>query len=126
LITLINIKPKHSNGETEKLDRRISSKTEKVARIMIASHLETIAKKRLKDWDHSISNVLLVESLNFNVIFVAQLCDLGFSCNFTLMMFSSLVLTIAILCFRYENLYLVDFSSNEVLGAFGFRRSSKT
>jgi hypothetical protein len=33
--------------------------------------------------DHSISNVLLVESLNFNLLFVAQLCDLGFSCNFT-------------------------------------------
>jgi hypothetical protein len=33
--------------------------------------------------DLSISNVLLVESLNFNLISVAQLCDLGFSCNFT-------------------------------------------
>jgi hypothetical protein len=33
--------------------------------------------------DHSISNVLLVESLNFNLLSVAQLCDLGFSCNFT-------------------------------------------
>jgi hypothetical protein len=32
--------------------------------------------------DHSISNVLLVESLNFNLLSVAQLCDLGFSCNF--------------------------------------------
>ena len=28
--------------------------------------------------DHSISNVLLVESLNFNLLSVAQLCDLGF------------------------------------------------
>jgi hypothetical protein len=33
---------------------------------------------------HFISNVLLVESLNFNFQFVAQLCDLGFSCNFTI------------------------------------------
>jgi hypothetical protein len=33
--------------------------------------------------DHSISNVLLVESLNFNLLSVAQLCYLGFSCNFT-------------------------------------------
>jgi hypothetical protein len=33
--------------------------------------------------DHSISNVLLVESLNFNLLSVAKLCDLGFSCNFT-------------------------------------------
>jgi hypothetical protein len=26
--------------------------------------------------------VLLVESLNFNLLYVDQLCDLGFSCNF--------------------------------------------
>ena len=30
----------------------------------------------------SISNVLLVESLNFNFLLVAQLCDLGFKCIF--------------------------------------------
>jgi hypothetical protein len=28
--------------------------------------------------------VLLVKSLNFNLLSVAQLCDLGFSCNFTI------------------------------------------
>jgi hypothetical protein len=27
--------------------------------------------------DHSISNVLLDESLNFNLLIIAQLCDLG-------------------------------------------------
>jgi hypothetical protein len=32
--------------------------------------------------DLSISNVLLVESLNFNLLSVAQLCDLGFKCIF--------------------------------------------
>jgi hypothetical protein len=32
--------------------------------------------------DISISNVLLVESLNFNLLSVAQLCDLGFKCIF--------------------------------------------
>jgi hypothetical protein len=32
--------------------------------------------------DLSISNVLLVESLNFNLLYVAQLCDLGFKCIF--------------------------------------------
>ena len=32
--------------------------------------------------DLSISNVLLVESLNFNLLSVAQLCDLGFECIF--------------------------------------------
>ena len=32
--------------------------------------------------DMSISNVLLVESLIFNLLSVAQLCDLGFKCIF--------------------------------------------
>jgi hypothetical protein len=32
--------------------------------------------------DMSISNVLLVESLNFNLLSVAQLFDLGFKCIF--------------------------------------------
>ena len=32
--------------------------------------------------DLSISNVLLVESLNFNLLSVAQFCDLGFKCIF--------------------------------------------
>ena len=32
----------------------------------------------------SISNVLLVESLNFNLLSVAQLCDLGFKYIFGL------------------------------------------
>ena len=32
--------------------------------------------------DMSISNVLLVESLNLNLLSVAQLCDLGFNCIF--------------------------------------------
>ena len=36
--------------------------------------------------DLSISNVLLVESLNFNLLSVAQLCDLGFKCILELMM----------------------------------------
>ena len=34
----------------------------------------------------SISNVLLVESLNFNLLSVAQLCDLGFKCTLVWMM----------------------------------------
>jgi hypothetical protein len=32
--------------------------------------------------DLSISNVLLVETLNFNLLSIAQLCDLGFKCIF--------------------------------------------
>ena len=33
--------------------------------------------------DHSISNVLYVASLSFNLLSVEQLCDLGFQCLFT-------------------------------------------
>jgi hypothetical protein len=33
--------------------------------------------------DLSISNVLLVESLSYNLLFVAQLCDLGLICKFS-------------------------------------------
>ena len=32
--------------------------------------------------DFSISNVLFVESLSFNLISIAQLCDLGLTCTF--------------------------------------------
>ena len=63
--------------------------------------------------DHSISNVLLVESLNFNLLSVAQLCDLGFCCNFTIedVIISSVDgSNLKFKGFRHENLYLVDFS----------------
>jgi hypothetical protein len=66
--------------------------------------------------DHSISIVLLVESLNFNLLCVAQLCDLGFSCNFTVddVIISSVDdSNLKFKGFRHENLYLVDFSSSE-------------
>ena len=33
--------------------------------------------------DHSITNVLYVASLSFNLLSVGQLCDLGFQCLFT-------------------------------------------
>ena len=57
--------------------------------VMIVSHLVTMAKGKVKGLgkiaisnDMSISNVLLVERLNFNLLSVAQLCDLGFKCIF--------------------------------------------
>jgi hypothetical protein len=66
--------------------------------------------------DMSISNVLLVESLNFNLLSVAQLCDLGFKCIFEIddveivsVDGSSLIFK----GFRYGNLYLVDFNDSE-------------
>jgi hypothetical protein len=64
----------------------------------------------------SISNVLLVESLNFNLLSVAQLCDLGFKCIFSVddieiisVDGSSLIFN----GFRYENLYLIDFDASK-------------
>jgi hypothetical protein len=33
--------------------------------------------------DHSLSNVLYVASLSFNLLSVGQLCDLGYQCLFT-------------------------------------------
>ena len=33
--------------------------------------------------DHSISNVIYVASLSFNLLSVGQLCNLGFQCLFT-------------------------------------------
>jgi hypothetical protein len=32
---------------------------------------------------HSISKVLLVESLNYNLLFMSQLCEMGYNCLFT-------------------------------------------
>jgi hypothetical protein len=66
--------------------------------------------------DLSISNVLLVESLNFNLLSVAQLCDLGFKCIFgvdDVEIISVDGSNLNFKGFRYENLYLVDFDANE-------------
>jgi hypothetical protein len=63
--------------------------------------------------DLSISNVLLVAPLSFNLLSVGQLCDLGLQCLFTptevivsKMDDESMVFK----GFRYNNLYLVDFT----------------
>ena len=65
----------------------------------------------------SISNVLLIESLNFNLLYVAQLCDLGFKCIFGVDDVEIISVDGSNLIykgFRYENLYLVDFNAREV------------
>jgi hypothetical protein len=33
--------------------------------------------------DHSISNVFLVDSLDYNLLYVSQLCKIGYNCLFT-------------------------------------------
>ena len=61
--------------------------------------------------DMSISNVLLVERLNFNLLSMAQLCDLGFKCIFRVDDVEIISVDGSNLIFkgfRYENLYLVD------------------
>ena len=63
--------------------------------------------------DMSIFNVLLVESLNFNLLSVAQLCDLGFKCIFgvdDVEIISVDGSNLIFKGFRYENLYLVNFN----------------
>ena len=57
----------------------------------------------------------LVESLNFNLLLVAQLCDLGFKCIFGVDDVGIINVDGSNLIFkkfRYENLYLDDFNAN--------------
>jgi hypothetical protein len=66
--------------------------------------------------DHSIYNVLLVENLNFNLLSVAQLCDLGFKCIFgvdDVEIVSVDGSNLIFKGFRYENIYLVDFNASD-------------
>jgi hypothetical protein len=66
--------------------------------------------------DLSISNVLLVESLNINLLSVAQLYDLGFKCIIgvdDVEIISVDGSNLIFKGFRYENLYLVDFNTRE-------------
>jgi hypothetical protein len=67
--------------------------------------------------DHSISNVFIVDSLDYNLLSVSQLCKMGYSCLFT---------DVGVTVFRKNNdsiafkgvldgqLYLVDFDDNNV------------
>ena len=66
--------------------------------------------------DLSIQNVLHVEDLCFNLLSVGQLCDLGYQCLFTA---NDVLVTnvhdneLIFKGFRYQNIYLVDFTSKE-------------
>jgi hypothetical protein len=78
--------------------------------------------------DLSISNVLLVESLNFHLLSMAQLCDLGFKCIFRVDDVEIISVNGSNLLFkgfRYENLYLADFNASEAqLSTCLFTKSS--
>ena len=64
--------------------------------------------------DHSLSKVLLVDSLKFNLLSVTQLCDFGYKCNFTK---DDIVVTSLdgndhiFTKFRHEDVYLMDFTT---------------
>jgi hypothetical protein len=77
----------------------------------------------------SISYVLLVESLSYNLLSVAQLCDPGLICKFSP---KDIIITsiksdeLIFKEFHYGNLYLVVFSSNDAsLSTCLFTKSSK-
>jgi hypothetical protein len=66
--------------------------------------------------DLSISNVLLVAPLSFNLLSVGQLCELGLKCLFTPLEVVVLKMddeSVIFKGFRYSNLYLLDFSSED-------------
>jgi hypothetical protein len=61
--------------------------------------------------DLSISNVLLVAPLSFNLLSMGQLCDLGLQCLFTpieIVMSKMDDESIVFKGFRYNNLYLLE------------------
>lgn len=66
--------------------------------------------------EHSISNVLLVDSLDYNLLSVSQLCEMGYNCLFTnegVTIFRKRDDSIAFKCVFKEKLYLVDFTMDK-------------
>jgi hypothetical protein len=67
--------------------------------------------------DHSISNVFLVDSLDYNFLSVSQLCKMGYNCLFTdigVTLFRRSDDSIAFKGVLEGQLYLVDFNENKV------------
>jgi hypothetical protein len=66
--------------------------------------------------DHSISNVFLVDSLDYNLLYVSQLCKMGYNCRFTdigVTVFKRSDDSIAFKGVLDGQLYLVDFNDNK-------------
>jgi hypothetical protein len=66
--------------------------------------------------DHSISNVFLVDSLDYNFLSVSQLCKMGYNCLFTdvcVIVFRRSDDSIAFKGVLDGQLYLVDFNDNQ-------------
>ena len=67
--------------------------------------------------DNSISNVLLVNSLRYNLLSVSQLCEMGYNCLFTdkgVEVYRREDSSIAFTGHLKGKLYLVNFTSNRV------------
>jgi hypothetical protein len=65
--------------------------------------------------DHSIFNVFLVDSLDYNLLYVSQLCKMGYNCLFTdvgVTVFRRSDDSIAFKGVLDGQLYLVDFNDN--------------
>jgi hypothetical protein len=87
------------------------------------SHSEMEIKVWSKVWvkllspDHSISNVFLVDSLDYNLLSISQLCKMGYNCLFTdvgVTFFRRSDDSIAFKGVLDGQLYLVDFNDNNV------------
>ena len=68
--------------------------------------------------EHSISNVFLVESLEYNLLSASQLCNMGYNCLFTNVDVSVFRRSDGSLAFKGvldDKLYLVDFSKKEAV-----------
>jgi hypothetical protein len=66
--------------------------------------------------DHSISNIFLVDSLDYNLLSVSQLCKIGYNCLFTdigVTVFRRSGDSIAFKGVLEGQLYLVDFNENK-------------
>ncbi len=66
--------------------------------------------------NHSISNVFLVDSLDYNLLSVSQLCKMGYICLFTdigVIIFRRSDDSIAFKGVLEGQLYLVDFNDNK-------------
>ena len=90
---------------------------------IVTSSLVTIVGAKSKELVQFLSqaiilleNVLLVDSLKFNLLAVTQLCDFGYKCSFTK---DDIVVTSLdgkdhiFTGFRHEDVYLVDFATKE-------------
>jgi hypothetical protein len=66
--------------------------------------------------DHSISNVFLIDSLDYNLLYTSQLCKMGYNCLFTdigVTVFRRSDDSIAFKRVLDGQLYLVDFNNNK-------------